>query len=178
MQTTPLSLAAPFDREQLRGLCAGQKVLVTGRIYTARDAAHQRLHQLLDAGQPLPIDLVGNCIYYAGPTPEKPGQVIGACGPTTSARVDPYTPRLLECGLAAMVGKGTRSAEVVAAMVQQGAVYFAATGGAGALLAQSVTAATVVAFADLGCEAIRALDVENMPLIVAIDSRGHSVYVA
>ena len=169
-------LHTPFTRDDLAGLSVGDTVLLSGTILTARDAAHKRLIALLDAGQPLPVSLAGQAIYYVGPCPAPPGQVIGSCGPTTSGRVDPYTPALLAQGLLGMIGKGQRSSAVIEAMREHGAVYFAATGGAGALIAQCVTAARVVAFEELGAEAIFELTVENFPLIVAIDAQGKNLY--
>ena len=171
-----ISITAPFDRAALKALRAGDSVLLSGTILTGRDAAHKRLCALLDEGAPLPVDLADQAIYYAGPCPPKPGDVIGSCGPTTSGRMDPYAPRLLDLGLAAMIGKGFRKPPVVEAIRRNGAVYFAATGGAGALIAQCVKEARVLAFEDLGTEAIRALRVENLPLIVAIDSEGTDLY--
>ena len=166
----------PADRAELSKLRAGDKLTVSGTIYTARDAAHKRLTELIASGEELPLDIRGAAIYYAGPTPEKPGQVIGSCGPTTSGRMDAYAPMLLDRGLAVMIGKGDRNAAVIDAIVRNGAVYLAAMGGAGALLPQCVQAREVVAYADLGCEAIRELKVENMPLTVVIDSQGNDLY--
>lgn len=171
-----VAIKTPLQREILQQLEVGQRVRLSGRIYTARDAAHKRLCALLDDKKQLPFELNGSCIYYAGPSPAPPGKVIGACGPTTSSRVDAFTPRLLDLGLAAMIGKGERNGHVVDAMIRNGAVYFAATGGAGALLAKSVQRVEVIAFSELGCEAIHALDVVDMPLVVAIDAQGRSVY--
>lgn len=174
----PISITAPFGRKALKALRAGDSVLLSGTILTGRDAAHKRLIALLDEGKPLPVDLADQAIYYAGPCPPKPGDVIGSCGPTTSGRMDAYAPRLLDLGLAAMIGKGFRRPQVVEAIKRNGAVYFAATGGAGALIAQCVKEARVLAFEDLGTEAVRALSVENLPLIVAIDSEGTDLYQA
>ena len=157
-------------------LRAGDIVRVSGEIYTARDAAHRRLCALLDAGEPLPFSIAGAVIYYAGPCPARPGQAIGACGPTTSGRMDAYAPQLLRAGLAGMIGKGPRRPPVVEAMRETGAVYFTATGGAGALLASRVRKAETVAFEDLGTEAIRRLTVEDFPVIVAIDAHGGNLY--
>lgn len=167
---------APIDKETAASLRAGENVLLSGTIYTGRDAAHKRLIRLLDEGKPLPFDIAGQVIYYAGPCPAKPGDAIGSCGPTTSYRMDAYAPRLCDLGLAGMIGKGPRSAQVKDAICRNGAVYFAATGGAGALIAQSVTSARVVAFDDLGTEAIRELTVVDMPLIVAADCAGGDLY--
>ena len=163
-------------KEKIPQMHAGDRVLLSGVVYTARDAAHKRIVSLLDAGEPLPFDLSGACIYYAGPTPAEPGAVIGSCGPTTSGRMDRFAPRLLDLGLAAMIGKGQRSAEVVAAIVRNSAVYLCAVGGAGALAAQSIRACREIAFHDLGCESIKRLEVQDFPLIVAIDSRGNDLF--
>lgn len=166
----------PATREALSALRAGDRVLLYGQIYTGRDAAHRRMDECLRRGEPLPIPLLGQAIYYVGPCPAPPGRPIGACGPTTSGRMDAYAPALLERGLLAMIGKGQRSAAVKEAMVRAGAVYFAATGGAGALLMQCVTACERIAYEDLGTEAIHRLTVEGMPAIVAIDSMGNDLY--
>jgi fumarate hydratase subunit beta len=145
-------------------------------MLTGRDSAHKRLVELVDKGEPLPVDLTGQTIYFVGPSPAKPDQVIGSCGPTTSYRMDPYSPKLIALGLRGMVGKGERGPEVVAAMKQHGAVYFAATGGAAALIARSVKSTEVVAYEDLGPEAIRLMEVEDFPAIVAQDARGGNLY--
>ena len=166
----------PADKAELSKLRAGDKLTVSGTIYTARDAAHKRLTELIASGEELPLDIRGAAIYYAGPTPEKPGQVIGSCGPTTSGRMDAYAPGLLDRGLAVMIGKGDRNAAVIDAIVRNGAVYLAAMGGAGALMGSCVKAARIVCYEDLGCEAIRKLKVENMPLTVVIDSQGNDLY--
>lgn len=158
------------------GLRAGDRVLLSGTVYTARDAAHKRLFALLDAGQEPPFPLEGAVIYYAGPTPGQKGMAVGACGPTTSGRMDPYAPRLLDLGLRAMIGKGERSGSVVDAIVRNGACYFAAVGGAGALIARCIKSAEVVAFEDLGCESVKRMEVVEFPLIVAIDSIGGNLY--
>jgi fumarate hydratase subunit beta len=168
--TTPLT---DSDIEPLR---AGESVLLSGVVYTARDAAHARLVELLEHGKPLPIQLAGQVIYYTGPTPAKPGHVIGSAGPTTAGRMDPYTPALLAAGLKGMIGKGQRSQEVIDAIVKHKAVYFAATGGAAALLAKRVIACEVVAYQDLGCEAIHRLEVRDLPLIVINDCVGGNFY--
>ena len=157
-------------------LRAGDRVLLSGTIYTARDAAHKRLFQLLDAGEPLPLPLRGAVIYYAGPTPAQQGMAVGACGPTTSSRMDPYAPRLLDLGLGAMIGKGQRSQAVVDAMVRNGGVYFAAVGGAGALIAKCIQTVEVIAFEDLGCESVKRMTVKDLPLTVAIDAQGGNLY--
>lgn len=171
-------LTTPLTRDKLADLKAGDRILLSGTIYTGRDAAHKRLIALLDQKEPLPVDLKDNIIYFVGPCPPPPGRPIGSAGPTTSGRMDAYSPRLiLECGLTGMIGKGERSPVVIDAMRNR-AVYFAATGGAAALIAQCITAARVVAFADLGPEAIYELTVEKFPLIVAIDSNGGNQYEA
>jgi len=162
----------PLTREAAAALRAGERVLISGTIYTARDAAHKKLLELLEKGQKLPIDLDDAVLYYAGPTPPPPGYVIGSCGPTTSSRMDRFTPRLLEEGLRGMIGKGRRGPEVVAAIARFGAVYFAAEGGCGALLARCIKSAEIVAFPELGTEAIRRLQVENFPAVVAVDAKG------
>jgi fumarate hydratase subunit beta len=167
---TPLS---DYDVEMLE---IGDTVLVNGVIYTARDAAHKRLIDLLEAGQPLPVDLQGQVMFYVGPSPARPGRVIGAAGPTTSYRMDPYAPQLLRLGLKAMIGKGKRSPEVIAAMIENKAVYLGAIGGAGALISQSIKEAEIIAYEDLGPEAIRRLVVENLPTIVINDCRGNDLY--
>ena len=169
-------MSFPADRAELSKLRAGDKLTVSGTIYTARDAAHKRLTELIASGEELPLDIRGAAIYYAGPTPEKPGQVIGSCGPTTSGRMDAYAQGLLDRGLAVMIGKGDRNAAVIDAIVRNGAVYLAAMGGAGALMGSCVKAARIVCYEDLGCEAIRELKVENMPLTVVIDSQGNDLY--
>jgi fumarate hydratase subunit beta len=166
----------PLTSAAVRDLQAGDMVSLNGPILTARDAAHKRLIQTLDAGEPLPVDLNGQTIYYLGPTPAAPGQVIGAAGPTTASRMDTYTPRLLALGLRGMLGKGKRSPEVIEAMKQYEAVYFAATGGAAALLARSVTSCEIIAYPDLGTEAIRRLELRDFPAIVAIDCHGNNRY--
>ncbi|WP_312354036.1 Fe-S-containing hydro-lyase [Aminipila sp.] len=166
----------PFTKEKLKGLEAGDSVLISGTIYTARDAAHKRLTELLDQEEKLPFDLKGAIIYYVGPTPEKPGHAIGAAGPTTSYRMDDYAPRFLDLGQSAMIGKGQRSKEVMEAAVRNGAVYFAAIGGAGALIARSIVKSQVIAFDDLGAEAVRELEVIDFPVTVVIDSKGNNLY--
>lgn len=169
-------LTTPVTREDLAQLRAGDTVILSGIVYTARDAAHKRMIEALDAGQPLPFDLEGSAIYYVGPTPEKPQQVIGSAGPTTSGRMDAYSPRLLDLGNKIMIGKGKRDAAVKEAVVRNGAVYLAAIGGAGALMAQSVKSLEVIAWPDLGCEAVRRLQVENFPLTVILDAQGGDLY--
>lgn len=166
----------PLSDDELKKLRAGDSVLLSGTIYTARDAAHKRICELMDRGEPLPFELKGSAVYYVGPTPEHDGCCIGSAGPTTSGRMDAYSPRLLDNGLKIMIGKGNRSAAVVDAMVRNGAVYLAAIGGAGALMAASIESAQLVCWEDLGCEAVRRLTVRDMPLTVAIDSRGNDLY--
>lgn len=157
-------------------LRVGDTVSLTGTVFTARDAAHKRIVAAMEAGEPLPFDLKGAAIYYAGPTPAKPGQVIGSCGPTTSGRMDPFAPRLLDAGLCCMIGKGVRNGAVAEAMARNGAVYMVAIGGAGALIAGAVKELAVVAYDDLGCESVKRLTVENFPAIVAMDCDGGSLY--
>lgn len=157
-------------------LRAGDTVTLTGTLYTARDAAHKRIVAAMDAGEPLPFALEGAAIYYAGPTPEKPGQVIGSVGPTTSGRMDPYSPRLLDAGLTCMIGKGVRSQAVVDAMERNGGVYMVAIGGAGAVKAESITGLEVIAYEDLGCESVKRLTVHNFTAIVAMDCVGGNLY--
>ena len=170
-------LTAPLSEADIRSLNAGDIVCLSGTILTGRDAAHKRLCALLDENRELPVDLDGQIIYFVGPCPAPPGRVIGSAGPTTSGRMDAYSPRLIrECGLRGMIGKGERNENVVAAMSECKAIYFAATGGAGALIARSIKAAEVVAFEDLGPEAIRKLTVEDFPVIVAIDDKGGNLY--
>ena len=172
----PIQINLPMTPEQCRALRAGDKVLLTGTIYTARDAAHKRMTEALKRGEPLPFGIQDAVVYYAGPSPARPGKVIGAAGPTTSYRMDAYAPALLDLGLAAMIGKGPRSPEVLEAMRRNGAVYFAAVGGAGALMAKSILAARPVAYEDLGTEAILALEVRDFPVIVAADCVGGDLY--
>lgn len=166
----------PLTEEKVKDLKAGDSVLLSGTIYTARDAAHKRLVDLIDNGEELPIDVKDSIIYYVGPTPAKPGMAIGSAGPTTSYRMDAYTPQLLEKGLRGMVGKGLRSQEVIDSMIKNGAVYFAAIGGAAALMAKCVKSAEIITYEDLGAEAIRKLEVEDLPLVVVIDSEGNNLY--
>ncbi len=171
-----ISIKAPINREQARALHAGDSCLISGVIYTARDAAHKRLCELLESGEPLPIELQDAVIYFVGPTPERPEQIIGSAGPTTSYRMDAYSPLLIVNGLTGMIGKGKRSPEVIKAMKQHGAVYFGAIGGCGALLGRCVKRSEIVAYEDLGAEAIRRLEVENFPAVVVIDSKGNNLY--
>jgi len=169
-------IQTPISDDVIAGLTTGQQVFLSGTVYTARDAAHQRLVELLRRGEALPFPFAGQVVFYAGPSPSPPGRVIGSIGPTTSGRMDAYTPELMRAGLKVMIGKGLRSDEVVAVIRECGGVYFAAIGGAAAIISRCVTAAEVVAFDDLGTEAIRKLTVERLPLIVATDSRGNCIY--
>ena len=169
-------ISAPFTDETIRSLHAGDRVYISGTIYTARDAAHKRLCEMLDAGEPMPFDFEGQAVYYAGPCPAKPGQPIGSVGPTTGGRMDAYSPRLIQQGLRVMIGKGSRSEEVIDALKEHTGVYFAAIGGAAALMAKAVKEAEVIAFDELGTEAIRRLRVEELPVIVAIDHEGNDMY--
>lgn len=169
-------IKAPISNETAFSLNAGDYVYITGTIYTARDAAHLRMSEALDQNKPLPFMLENNIIYYMGPSPARTGRPIGSAGPTTASRMDKYTPRLLDLGLKGMIGKGKRSAAVIDAITKNGAVYFAAVGGAGALLSKSIIASEVVAYDDLGTEAIRKLEVENFPVIVVIDAKGNNLY--
>jgi len=173
----PIRISAPLTDAAVEKLRAGDKVLITGVMYTARDAAHKRLIELLDAGKELPVDLKGQIIYYVGPTPEKPGEVIGSAGPTTSGRMDAYTPRLIELGLKGMVGKGARSKEVRDSIVAHKAVYMAAVGGAAALIRRSIKKAEIIAYEDLGPEAIRRLEVVDFPAIVVNDVHGGDLFL-
>lgn len=169
-------ISGTIDAETARSLRAGDQVLYTGKVYTARDAAHARLIELMDRGEDMPFDIRDAIIYYAGPAPAKPGMVMGSVGPTTAYRMDPYAPRLLDAGQRAMIGKGARGQAVIDAMKRNDAVYFAAVGGIAALMAQSVKDVQLVCYEDLGTEAIRLLTVEDMPLTVAIDCQGNSIY--
>ena len=169
-------LQTPFKDEDLENLKIGDKVFISGTIYTARDAAHKRLVELVKSGKELPIDIRGQVIYFVGPAPAKPGMAIGSAGPTTSYRMDPYSPILLDAGLKGMIGKGPRSQEVIGSMKKNKAVYFAAIGGAAVVIAQSIKKAEIVAYEDLGAEAIRKLEVENFPCIVANDIYGNDLY--
>ncbi len=169
-------LKTPVSREALAKLRAGDMVYLSGEIYTARDAAHKRMTECLDRGEPLPFEIKDSAVYYVGPTPEPPGRAIGSAGPTTSGRMDAYSPRLLDLGQKIMIGKGMRSREVIDAMVRNGAVYLAAMGGAGALMSACIKSCKVICWEDLGCEAVRRLEVEDMPLTVAIDSLGGNIY--
>ena len=169
-------LHTPLSREDARALRCGESCLITGTIYTARDAAHKRLCELAAKWKPLPFDIEGAIIYFVGPTPAKPGQVIGSAGPTTSYRMDAYSPTLIALGQTGMIGKGKRGEAVVEAMRQYGAVYLGAIGGLGALLGKCVKKAEVIAYPDLGAEAVRRLEVENFPVVVVIDSEGNNLY--
>lgn len=169
-------IKAPVTEEAAKSLKAGDYVYITGTIYTARDAAHLRMYEALNRNEQLPIEIKNNIIYYMGPSPAREGRPIGSAGPTTASRMDKYTPRLLDLGLKGMIGKGKRSDAVKGAIVRNKAVYFAAVGGAGALLSKSIISSEVVAYDDLGTEAIRRLEVENFPVIVVIDSEGNNLY--
>jgi len=169
-------IQTPLTAEIADTLQAGDMVYITGTIYTARDAAHKRMQEMLDAGEKLPIEMRDNIIYYMGPSPAREGRPIGSAGPTTASRMDKYAPVLLDLGLKGMIGKGKRSKEVLDAVVRNHAVYFAAIGGAGALLSKAITASEVIAFEDLGTEAIRKLKVENFPVIVVADTVGNNLY--
>ena len=171
----PVRITVPMSREEARKLRSGDSCLLSGIIYTARDAAHKRLCEALAQGKELPFDLRDACIYYVGPTPTKPGQVIGSAGPTTSYRMDAYSPALIARGQTGMIGKGRRGAEVVAAMKEHGAVYFGAIGGCGALLSKCIRKSEVIAYDDLGAEAIRRMEVEEFPVTVIIDSLGNNL---
>ena len=169
-------IQVPLQEQDIEELKAGDYVYLTGTIYTARDAAHKRMYDSMKKGESLPIELKGNVLYYLGPSPAREGQVIGSAGPTTSSRMDKYTPLLLDLGLRGMIGKGRRNQEVKDAIMRNGAVYFAAVGGAGALLAKAIVSAQVIAYDDLGTEAIRRLEVKNFPAIVVIDCMGTDLY--
>jgi len=169
-------LTPPLNEEQILGMKAGDKVLISGTIYTARDAAHKRLVELLDRGEPLPFDPQGALIYYVGPTPPRPSRPVGAAGPTTAYRMDPYAARLMEVGVKAMLAKGKRSEEVQQALVKHKAVYLAAVGGAGALIGQAIKSVEIIAFEDLGPEAVRRLEVIDLPAIVINDAHGEDQY--
>ena len=169
-------ISVPISKEDLKDLRAGDYVYITGTIYTARDAAHKRMQECLDEGGKLPLDIKDNIIYYMGPSPAREGRPIGSAGPTTSSRMDKYTPQLLDMGLSGMIGKGKRSKQVLDAIIRNGSVYFAAVGGAGALLSKSIISSEVIAYEDLGTEAIRKLEVKDFPAIVVIDSKGNNLY--
>lgn len=167
---------APITKKDIDNLAAGDMVYISGTIYTARDAAHKRLYETILEGKDIPLELENNIIYYLGPSPAREGQVIGSAGPTTSSRMDKYTPLMLQHGLKGMIGKGKCSEQVISSMKENGAVYFAAIGGAGALLSKCIKKAEVIAYEDLGTEAIRKLEVENLPVIVVIDQKGNNLY--
>ena len=169
-------ISVPINKEEVANLRAGDYVYITGTIYTARDAAHKRMQEALDGGQQLPIALEDNIIYYMGPSPAREGRVIGSAGPTTSTRMDKYTPRLLDMGLKGMIGKGKRQQPVLDSIIRNKAVYFAAVGGAGALLSKCIVESKVIAYDDLGTEAIRELKVKDFPAIVVVDSYGNNLY--
>lgn len=170
------NIKAPLIKDEIKNLNAGDYVYITGIIYTARDAAHKRMYEALNNKNELPIELEDNVIYYMGPSPAREGRPIGSAGPTTASRMDKYTPEMLDLGLKGMIGKGKRSKDVIDAIVRNEAVYFAAVGGAGALLSKCIKKSEVVAYDDLGTEAIRKLYVEDFPVIVVIDSRGNNLY--
>ena len=171
-----IKITTPLTREQARQLKSGDSVLLSGVIYTARDAAHKRLCELVEQGKELPLDVKDSIIYFVGPTPARPGQAIGSAGPTTSYRMDAYSPTMIEQGQTGMIGKGKRSPEVIEAMKKHGTVYFGAIGGCGALLSKCIKKAEVIAYDDLGAEAIRRLEVEDFPVIVIIDAEGNNLY--
>lgn len=173
---TVIRLNLPLTRESVASLRAGDEVLLSGVLYTARDAAHQRMITCLDAGEPLPFDVRGQVIYYVGPAPASPGHAVGSAGPTSSYRMDAYTPRLLEQGLLGMIGKGKRSPAVIESMVKHGAVYFGAVGGAAALIARQILRSEVIAYDDLGAEAVHRFEVRDFPVLVLIDSQGNNLY--
>lgn len=171
-----IRLNTPLTKEKLSELRAGDSILLSGVIYSARDAAHKRLIELLNEGKELPLNIKDETIYYVGPSPAKPGHVIGSAGPTTSYRMDAYAPRLLDLGLKGMIGKGARNEDVIGSIKKNGAVYFGAIGGAAALIAKSITKSEIIAYEDLGAEAIRRMEVKDMPLVVIIDSKGNNLY--
>jgi len=171
-----INVTLPLTDEKIRSLKAGDMVYLNGIIYSARDAAHKRMTETLEKGEDLPFDIKGATIYYLGPTPAREGQVIGSAGPTTSSRMDKYTPQLLDLGMKGMIGKGKRSPQVIESMIKNNALYFAAVGGAGALLSKQIKSSEVIAYDDLGTEAVRRMYVEDFPVIVVIDSRGNNLY--
>lgn len=170
------TIQTPLTKEKIKDLKAGDNVLLSGIIYSARDSAHKRMIEALNNGEELPFDIKDQIIFYVGPCPQKPGQVIGSAGPTTSGRMDAYAPELIKKGLSGMIGKGLRSKEVVDSMMENGAIYFTAIGGAGALIADCITSQEIIAYEDLGTEAIRKLEVKDLPVIVVIDSEGNNLY--
>ncbi len=169
-------IQAPVSKEELKNLRAGDYIYITGTIYTARDAAHKRMDDALKKGRTLPVDIKNQIIYYMGPSPAREGRPIGSAGPTTASRMDKYTPKLLDLGLGAMIGKGKRNTQVLEAIKRNGSVYFAAVGGAGAILSKCIRSAEVVAYEDLGTEAVRRLEVEDFPAIVVVDCEGNNLY--
>ena len=169
-------IQSPISKEEIKNLKAGDYVYINGTIYTARDAAHKRMDDTLTKGEKLPLDIKDQIIYYMGPSPAREGRVIGSAGPTTASRMDKYAPRLLDLGLGAMIGKGKRSKEVLDAIVRNGSIYFAAVGGAGALLSKCIQKSEVIAYDDLGTEAIRKLEVKDFPVIVVVDAEGNNLY--
>ena len=169
-------IQAPIRKEEIKNLHAGDYVYINGIIYTARDAAHKRMDDTLTRGEKLPLDIKNQMIYYMGPSPAREGRIIGSAGPTTASRMDKYAPRLLDLGLGAMIGKGKRSKEVLDAIVRNGSIYFAAVGGAGALLSKCIQKSEVIAYDDLGTEAIRKLEVKDFPVIVVVDAEGNNLY--
>lgn len=169
-------ITAPYDKETVRELHSGDYVYITGTIYTARDAAHKRMYEALEKGESLPFDIKDQVIYYMGPSPAREGRPIGSAGPTTASRMDKYTPALLDLGLGGMIGKGKRTDAVKEAIVRNGSVYFAAVGGAGALLSKAIVSSEVIAYDDLGTEAVRRLEVKDFPVIVVIDGEGNNLY--
>lgn len=169
-------ISTPLTDEKVLGLKAGDSILLSGTIYSARDAAHKRLIELLASGKELPLNIDGEIIYYVGPSPAKPGEVIGSAGPTTSYRMDPYAPKLLDLGLKGMIGKGARNEEVIEAIKRNKSIYFGAIGGAAALIGKSIVKSEIIAYEDLGAEAIRKLEVVDLPLIVVIDAEGNNLY--
>lgn len=171
-----INVSLPISDEVIEKLKAGDKVLLNGKMFVARDAAHKRFFEAVKSGNSLPIDIKGAAIYYMGPSPAREGKVIGSAGPTTATRMDKYTPTLLSLGLKAMIGKGRRSPEVISSMKENHAVYFATTGGCGALLSKCITSSEIICYDDLGAEAVRLLTVENFPCIVAVDCRGNNLY--
>ena len=176
MEDNKKRVTVPLTDEDARSLKAGDYVYLNGTVYSARDAAHKRMQEALDAGKELPFDIRGNVIYYLGPSPAREGMVIGSAGPTTASRMDKYTTELLDLGLKGMIGKGKRSQAVHEAIIRNGCVYFAAVGGAGALLSKAITASEVIAYDDLGTEAIRKMEIKDFPVIVVIDSEGNDLY--
>ena len=170
------NITVPMTEEEARALKAGDSVLISGTVYAARDAAHKRMDETIKRGEKLPFDVKDNVIYYMGPSPARPGRAIGSAGPTTASRMDRYAPKLLDMGLRGMIGKGKRTDEVKEAVMRNGAVYFAAVGGAGALLSKAIVSSEVIAYDDLGTEAIRKLEVRDFPAIVVMDSEGNDLY--